>query len=97
MPLTVTTWNVQNFADTDPVFADKLNYIAAVLQALNSDVIALQEVFNLNALQALATRLGFQQFAAAPDSRGIRVAFLTRVAPVAAPVPIDQFRFQPAL
>jgi endonuclease/exonuclease/phosphatase family metal-dependent hydrolase len=59
MPLTVTTWNVQNFADTDPVFADKLNYIAAVLQALNSDVIALQEVFNLNALQALATRLGF--------------------------------------
>jgi endonuclease/exonuclease/phosphatase family metal-dependent hydrolase len=97
MPLTVTTWNVQNFTDTDPVFADKLNYIAAVLQALDSDVIALQEVFNLNALQALASRLGFQQSAAAPDSRGIRVAFLTRVAPAAAPVPITQFGLPPGV
>lgn len=91
MPLTLTTWNVQNFRQADPVFSDKLDYIAAVLQALNADVIALQEILDLNALQALANRLGFQQFAAAPDSRGIRVAFLTRVAPVAPAIPIDQF------
>jgi len=97
MPLTVTTWNVQNFRQADPIFTDKLDYITAVLQALNSDVIALQEILDPGALQALATRLGYQQFAAAPDSRGIRVAFLTRAAPPAPAAPIDQFALPPGV
>jgi endonuclease/exonuclease/phosphatase family metal-dependent hydrolase len=91
MPLTITTWNVQNFTQSDPVFADKLDYVAGTLQALGSDVIALQEILDLNALQALATRLGFSRVAAAPDSRGIRVAFLVRTTLPVAPLEIDQF------
>ena len=78
MPLTITTWNVQNLAPSDPVFADKLDYLIAILQALDPDVIALQEILDLAALITLATRLGYQASAAAPDSRGNRVAFLTR-------------------
>jgi endonuclease/exonuclease/phosphatase family metal-dependent hydrolase len=92
MSITITTWNVQNFRTNDPVFADKLDFVAGILEALGSDVVALQEILDVNALQALATRLGFQRFTAAPDSRGIRVAFLTRNALAAPPVQIDQFR-----
>jgi predicted extracellular nuclease len=92
MPITITTWNVQNLAPSSPVFADKVDFIVSILQALNSDVIALQEILDLTALNTLATRLGFQQVAAAPDSRGNRVAFLTRVAPAAPPKQITQFR-----
>jgi len=92
MPITITTWNVQNFAQTDPVFVEKLNFLIGTLQALGSDVVALQEILDLNALQDLANGLGFQHFAAAPDGRGNRVAFLTRHAPTQAPQQIDQWR-----
>ena len=40
--ITITSWNVQNFAQNDPVLADKLNFVAGTLQALGSDVVALQ-------------------------------------------------------
>src|SRR5215470_10524276 len=82
MSITITTWNVQNFSRSDPVFADKLDFIIGTLQGLGSDVVALQEILDQNALQDLANRLEFHHFAAAPDDRGIRVAFLTREAPV---------------
>ena len=97
MSLTITTWNVQNFALSDPVFADKIDFLATVLQALDPDVIALQEILDQAALQLLATRLGYQTFAAAPDSRGNRVAFLTRVAPVSPPQQILQFHLPPGV
>jgi endonuclease/exonuclease/phosphatase family metal-dependent hydrolase len=93
--ITITSWNVQNFAQNDPVFADKLTFVAGTLQALGSDVVALQEILDLNALQSLATRLGFHHFAAPPDGRGNRVAFLTRNPPVQPPQPIVQWQLAP--
>ena len=66
MPITITTWNVQNLAPSSPVFADKIDFIVSILQALDSDGIALQEILDPTALNTLATRLGFQQVAAAP-------------------------------
>ena len=97
MALTITTWNVQNLSQADPIFPDKLDFIASVLQSLNPDVVALQEILDIGALQALATRLGFQHVAGTPDSRGNRVAFLTRVAPSGPAVVIDQFVLAPGL
>jgi hypothetical protein len=58
--------------------ADKVDFLVTVLQALDPDVIALQEILDQAALLTLATRVSYQPFAAAPDSRGNRVAFLTR-------------------
>jgi endonuclease/exonuclease/phosphatase family metal-dependent hydrolase len=97
MSITITTWNVQNFTQSDPVFADKLNFLVGTLQALGSDIVALQEILDPNALQNLADRLGFHPFTAAPDDRGNRVAFLTRDALVAPPQQIDQFRLPPGV
>ena len=66
MSITITTWNVQNFTRSDLVFADKLNFLVGTLQALDSDVVALQEILDLNALQELANRLDFHHVAAMP-------------------------------
>jgi hypothetical protein len=57
MPITITTWNVQNFARSQPVFDEKLNFLIGTLQALGSDVVALQEILDLDALQDLANGL----------------------------------------
>jgi endonuclease/exonuclease/phosphatase family metal-dependent hydrolase len=92
MSITITTWNVQNLTRSDLVFADKLNFLVGTLQALGSDVVALQEILDLNALQELAHRLGFHHFAAEPDDRGNRVAFLTRNAPALPARQIDQWQ-----
>ena len=92
MPLTITSWNIQNFAQDDDVFDDKLDFLIGTLQALGSDVVALQEVLDENALADLAAGLGFEHFAAPPDGRGNRVAYLTREAPVSAPQAIDQWQ-----
>lgn len=91
MPLTITTWNIQNFQRSDVSFADKLNFLVGTLQALGSDVVALQEILDVEALNDLAQRLGFQAVAAAPDSRGNRVAFLVRNAPTQPEQQIDQW------
>ena len=40
MSITITTWNVQNLAPSSSVFADKIDFIVSILQALDSDVIA---------------------------------------------------------
>jgi endonuclease/exonuclease/phosphatase family metal-dependent hydrolase len=92
MSITITTWNVQNLRRSDPVFADKLNFLVGTVQALGSDVVALQEILDLNALQELANRLGFHHFAAMPDDRENRVAFLTRNAPALEARQIDQWQ-----
>jgi endonuclease/exonuclease/phosphatase family metal-dependent hydrolase len=92
MPITLTTWNIQNFAEDTPVFQDKLNYLVSILQTLGSDVIALQEILDPNALDNLAARLGFHHFTAKPDSRGIRVAFLSRDEPVQPPQEIVRWQ-----
>ena len=97
MPITITTWNVQNFKRSDPVFADKLNFISAILQALESDIVALQEVLDQNALKDLANSLGFKHFAAKPDDRGNRVAFLTRDNIIQQPQQIDQWQLAPGV
>ena len=92
MPMTITTWNVQNLAQSNAVFADKLDFLVGTIEALGSDVVALQEILDPNALQDLANGLGFHPFAAAPDGRGIRVAFLTRNPLVEPPQQIDQWQ-----
>ena len=92
MPITITTWNVQNFRRSDPVFNDKLNFLAGILQALGCDIVALQEILDPDALQDLANRLGFDAFEAAPDGRGNRVAFLARNALVQSHNQIDQWQ-----
>jgi endonuclease/exonuclease/phosphatase family metal-dependent hydrolase len=97
MPITITTWNVQNLTRSDLDFANKLNFLVSTLQVLGSDVVALQEILDLNALQDLANRLSFQHVAATPDGRNNRVAFLTRVAPVRPPQQIDQWQLAPGI
>jgi len=92
MPITITTWNIQNFTSSDPLFSDKRDLLVGTLQALGSDVIALQEVLHQDAIQALADGLGFQQFTAEPDGRGNRVGFLTRNPPSQQPQQIDHWR-----
>ena len=82
MTITLTTWNIQNFSQSDDVYAQKLDFLADILQSLGSDVVALQEVLDLNALQDLADKLGLHPYAATPDGRRNRVAFLTRSTPV---------------
>jgi endonuclease/exonuclease/phosphatase family metal-dependent hydrolase len=90
MPITLTSWNVQNFASDSPLFLQKRDFIVSTLQAIGSDVIALQEILDVAALQALAGGLGFHAHAGIPDGRGNRVAFLTRQT-VPAPQAITQF------
>jgi endonuclease/exonuclease/phosphatase family metal-dependent hydrolase len=92
MPITITTWNVQNLTQSDDVYAEKLDFLVRILQELGSDVVALQEILDIGALEALAGRLGFQHFAATPDGRRNRVAFLTRGAPVQQPQEINQWQ-----
>ena len=91
MPITMTTWNVQDFARSDEVFADKLAFLTGTLRALGSDVVALQEILDLDALGDLANELGFHHFAAEPDGRDNRVAFLTRNDLAHPPQQIDQW------
>ena len=63
MPITITTWNVQNFSKGSKAFEEKLDFLANTLEALGSDVVALQEILDPEALQALADRLSFHAIA----------------------------------
>ena len=49
MALTITSWNVQNLDQGDPVFAEKRDFIVGTIQALGSDVVALQEILEVGA------------------------------------------------
>lgn len=56
--------------------------MVATIQALGSDVVALQEILDNDALEELASALGFRHVAAEPDGRGNRVGFISRNAPI---------------
>jgi endonuclease/exonuclease/phosphatase family metal-dependent hydrolase len=97
MPLAITTWNVQNLDPSDPLFIQKRNFIVGTLLALGSDVVALQEILDLEALEELAEGTGFHPHAAPPDGRGNRVAFLTRDPVIGEPEVIDQWQLAPGV
>jgi endonuclease/exonuclease/phosphatase family metal-dependent hydrolase len=84
------TWNVENLfrpgsgaaSQEQKRFQRKLSLIADVIERLDADVIALQEMGGEEPLydlqQALAGRYPHRAISAFPDSRGIRVAFLSK-------------------
>jgi predicted extracellular nuclease len=87
--VTVATWNVENFyrpgsefgPKTGADYQAKLDALAATILASQADVIGLQEIGDPAALADLVTLLGgqwFTQVSSAPDSRDIRVAFLSK-------------------
>lgn len=96
------TWNVQNLLPvgskggppTQQALDAKLASLAAVIDAQQPDVLALQEVGPPEMLQLLQQRLPHQlphaEVSAHPDTRGIRVAFLSRL-PLRDPVQLHQF------
>src|SRR3954462_8100561 len=87
--LAVATWNLENLfrpgqaaGPTDQQrYAAKLDALAARINGLNPDVLAVQEVGDSAALNDLCGRLnGNWNLRLSPDSdgRGIRVGFLAR-------------------
>lgn len=89
----VTTWNVENlFLPVDDAsdekkkaFEDKLELLTNVVEKIDPDVIALQEIGTEESLTALQDSLGGSHSASSigvPDGRGIRVAFLSKHAVV---------------
>jgi predicted extracellular nuclease len=86
---TVMTWNVENlfragteFGPKDPeVYAGKLARLAHTINITNPDVVGLQEIGELAALDDLVERLNGDWsviVAKKADQRGIRVGFITR-------------------
>lgn len=87
----VMTWNVENLypvgsasgPKTPEAYESKLNSLADVILSLNPDVLALQEIgspesfADLNA--QLENRYPHFQLSEFPDSRGIRVGFLSKL------------------
>jgi len=88
--LTVATWSLENLfrpaADADAarrqIYQDKLDGLAAAINGLAPDVLAVQEVGDAAAVEDLRERLsGDWHVELSPDDdrRGIRVAFLSRL------------------
>ena len=86
--LTVMTWNVQNLfpadhedgPDTDEEYQAKLAALAGVIDSVEPDVLALQEVGPVQVLADLnaVCRIDFDnRLVGIPDGRGIRVALLS--------------------
>lgn len=86
----IGTWNLQNLfrpgapagPTTDAAYLAKLETLAGTIRDLDPDVLAVQEVGDPKALKDLADCLeGYDHLTtAAPDGRGIRVGFLSRLA-----------------
>jgi predicted extracellular nuclease len=86
----IGTWNLENLfrpgapagPTTDSAYLANLNALAGTIRDLDPDVLAVQEVGDPDALQDLADCLDdYDHLAtAAPDGRGIRVGFLSRLA-----------------
>jgi endonuclease/exonuclease/phosphatase family metal-dependent hydrolase len=101
----VMTWNVENlFPPSDAAsqqrYQDKLALLAAVIGRLDPDVVALQEIGGPEPLNDLQRTMGTHPHAAISafaDGRGIRVAFLSKLALVAEPDHIVEFPSGPAL
>jgi endonuclease/exonuclease/phosphatase family metal-dependent hydrolase len=91
VPFSAMTWNVENLFSpggeygppTQEIFDRKLDNIAAVVTEIASDVLALQELGDDRAFAALQDRLAgaypHRAISFAPDRRGIRVGFLSRL------------------
>ncbi|WP_414570116.1 endonuclease/exonuclease/phosphatase family protein [Nostoc sp. CCY 9925] len=88
----VMTWNVENLFSlgssfspkTEAEYTQKLNSLASVILTLDPDVLAVQEIGDM---QAFAELLGLLEgryphtcLSAFPDPRGIRVGFLSKLA-----------------
>jgi hypothetical protein len=84
--LTVATWNLENLfrpaAGVDQAaYARKLDGLAAMIERIAPDVLAVQEVGDPDALDDLLARLAGNwdsELSPDPDGRGIRVGFLAR-------------------
>jgi endonuclease/exonuclease/phosphatase family metal-dependent hydrolase len=100
--LNVMTWNVENLflpqsaegaPSTQEAFDAKIASLAAVINHVAPDVLALQEIGSgdvLAPLQALLNPLLPHRAIGQPDTRGIRVAFLSRL-PLVNPTIISAF------
>lgn len=88
--LVVGTWNLENFflpgGEAGPkdhaAYDAKVGHLAATIEAIAPDVLAVQEVGQPEALEDLRARLGQGWHAAVsehPDQRGIRVGFLSQL------------------
>jgi len=85
----IGTWNIQNLfrhgspdgPSTPEAYEAKVAALASSITVLAPDVLAVQEVGDPEALGDVAERIGGQWHieTAAPDSRGIRCGFLSRV------------------
>ena len=85
----ICTWNLENLflpgdaagPETGAAYQAKLTSLADVIATMAPDVLAVQEVGEDAALTDLADRVGgtWHQATAAPDRRGIRVGFLSRL------------------
>src|SRR3954469_1159386 len=85
----IGTWNLENLfrpgaaagPSDDPAYRAKLDTLARVIGQLAPDVLAVQEVGEPEALRDLAeaARGNGYTATAAPDARGIRVGFLSRL------------------
>lgn len=85
----IGTWNLENLfrpgqdsgPTTESAYAAKLDALAAAINALSPDVLAVQEVGDPEALADLAARVGgdWHRATADPDGRGIRVGYLSRL------------------
>jgi len=97
---TVMTWNVENlFLPDDPegpaqaAYGQKITGLATMISQQAPDAVGLQEVGNPAALDDLITALGgtwHRQVSVHPDSRGIRVVWLT-TGPITDPAEITDF------
>src|SRR3954453_7487353 len=87
--LTIATWNLENLfrprAGDGPTDEDaydaKLAALAEMIEQIAPDVLAVQEVGDPEALDDLRARLDGdwqRELSTQPDSRGIRVGFLSR-------------------
>ncbi|EMY35651.1 endonuclease/exonuclease/phosphatase [Arthrobacter crystallopoietes BAB-32] len=88
MPV-LTTWNLENLYQpggefgpkTKSVYDEKLDYVAARIETIGPDVLAVQEIGDPEALDELTGRLPgtwHTVLSEHPDARGIRVGFLSR-------------------
>lgn len=73
-PFEVITWNIENFPKNEPA---TLQYVLAIIEALDADIIAIQEVWQYNVLENLDLFLdNYSVYAASLDRQGL--AFLYR-------------------
>jgi endonuclease/exonuclease/phosphatase family metal-dependent hydrolase len=90
-PVRIATFNAHDLFDDRPdgeeavvdtaSYASHLQAVGLVLQAVDADIVVLQEVENLRVLQALAASAGYPETVLVPgnDPRGINLGVLSRL------------------